>query len=148
MPSLISETEKNVLTGIFGDIFDTFQRPIIVYKSSIRTPVSVDTSNFVYGFGGSQGQDNFTYTEVTGIFPAVIRYGLPPQEITQNADINAFISAGEVSIKVRKECRDFINDGKTEKIVFDDRTFAIDSDEKKQMFLNSEFFIYKLKAVK
>ena len=32
MASLISTTEKNVLTGIFGDIFDTFQRSITIHK--------------------------------------------------------------------------------------------------------------------
>ena len=32
MPSLISETEKNNLTGIFNDIFDTFKREIVVNK--------------------------------------------------------------------------------------------------------------------
>lgn len=148
MPSLISETEKAVLTGIFGDIFDTFQRSIVVYKEPIKTIVSVTPSNFVYGFGDSQAEDTYTYTEVTGVYPAVVRYGMQPQELTQNDDIKAFISAGEVTIKVRQDCRDFINLGKTEKIVFDNRTFFLDSDEKKQTFLSSEFYIYKLKAAK
>jgi hypothetical protein len=148
MPSLISTTEKTVLTGIFGDIFDTFARDIVVYKEPIKTAIPVNPGNFVYGFGEEQGQDSFTYTEVTGVFPAVVRYGTQPQDVTQNADINAYIADGEVSIKVRKNCRDFINNGKTEKIVFDDRTFFLDSDEKKQTFLSSEFFIFKLKATK
>jgi hypothetical protein len=147
MPSLISETEKAVLTGIFGDIFDTFQRTIVVYKEPIKTQVSVLPANLVYGFGESQTEDAFTYTEVTGVFPAVIRYG-GLQETTQNSDTNAMIAEGEVSIKVRKDCRDFINGGKTEKFIFDDRTFFLDSEEKKQTFLNSEFFIFKLKATK
>lgn len=148
MPSLISDTEKAVLTGIFGDIFDTFQRSIVVYKEPIKTAVQVNPSNFVYGFGESQAEDAYTYTQVTGVFPAVIRYGNSPQDVTQNTDLNAYISAGEVNIKVRPDCRDFINNGLTEKIVFDDRTFTVDSEERKQMFLNSEFYIFKLKATK
>lgn len=147
MPSLISETEKNVLTGIFNDIFDTFQRAIVVYKEPIKTQVSVQPSNLIYGFGESQAEDAYTYSEVTGVFPAVVRYaGL--QGVTQNSELVAMIPEGEVSIKVRKDCRDFINDGKTEKFVFDDRVFFLDSEEKKQTFLSSEFFIFKLKATK
>jgi hypothetical protein len=148
MPSLISDTERQVLTGIFNDIFDTFQRSIVVYKEPIKTQVSVQPANLVYGFGESQTEDAFTYTEVTGVFPAVVRYGNQPQDVTQNSEINVMISNGEVSIKVRKNCRDFINNGKTEKFLIDDRTFFLDSEERKQTFIDSEFFIFKLKATK
>lgn len=147
MPSLISATEKAVLTGIFGDIFDTFARSIIVYKEPIKTAVpSVSSSNMIYGFGESQGEDTYVYTEVTGVFPAVIRY--KEQGIEENPEINAYISNGEVTIKVKRDCRDFIMTDKTEKIGFDNRTFILDGDERKQMFLDSEFYIFKLKATK
>ncbi len=147
MPSLISVTERQILTGIFNDIFDTFQRTIVVYKEPIKTRVNPNPANMLYGFGESQQDDAFSYTEVTGVYPAVIRYP-PTQPVDQNTEIDAMISAGEVSIKVKRDCRDFINSGKTEKIVFDSRTFTLDGDERKQTFLESEFFVFKLRATK
>jgi hypothetical protein len=146
MPSLVSTTERAILTGIFNNIFDTFQRPIIIYKEPIKTSVSVSPASMVFGFGESQGEDNFNYTEVSGIYPAVIRY---QEQITDlNGDLNAFLSAGTVHVKVRGDCRDFINQGKNEKFVVDGRTFYLDGDEKKQTFLDSEFYIFSLKATK
>jgi hypothetical protein len=146
MPSLVSENERAILTGIFNNIFDTFQRQIIVYKEPIKSRVSVPAASMVFGFGESQEQDNFTYTEVTGVFPAVIRY--QQQDIDFVGDLNSFISAGRVLVKVKPDCRDFINEGKTEKFMLDNRTFYLDGDEKKQTFLDSEFYIFTLKATK
>jgi hypothetical protein len=147
MPSLISQTEKDNLTGIFGDIFDTFCRQVIIYKEPLKTRISAyNPDNFVFGFGENQGEDGFTYTDVTGIFPATIRY--KSQDVDKNSDSNTEISQGEVSIKVKRDCRDFINSGKTEKIVLDARTFVLDGDEETRSFLDSEFWVFKLKATK
>ena len=147
MPSLISPTERAVLTGIFDNIFDTFSRTIVVYKESTKVlNSSVDSSNFIFGFGESQSQDVYTYSEVTGVFPAVVRY--KHQNIELGAEITAYIPVGEVRIKVREDCRDFINNGKTEKIVFDDKTYVLDSEEKKRTFLDSQFWVFNLRTVK
>lgn len=146
MPSLISSNEKSILTGIFNNIFETFARQVVVYKESLKTRIPNNSGAFVFGFGDSQGEDSYVYTEVTGVYPAVIRY--QDQNLIQNMDISQMISNGEVTIKVKKDCRNFINGGKTEKIVFDERTFFIDGDERKQTFLDSEFYIFKLKSTK
>ena len=44
MPTLISDTEKNNLTGIFNDIFDTFKREIVVgvFDATIRYNLDQD----------------------------------------------------------------------------------------------------------
>jgi hypothetical protein len=146
MPSLISETERANLTGIFNDIFDTFQRRIVIYKEPIRTRVAVNPENMVYGFGESQGEDAFTYTQVTGVYPATVRYA--DQPTTKPTDIPSQIPKGQISIKVKRDCRDFINSGITEKIVVDEKTWVIDGDERKQSFLDSEFWVFLLKTVK
>ncbi len=146
MASLISNSEKSVLTGIFDSIFDTFSRTIVVYKESTKIPIQVNPSNFLYGFGENQGEDSFSFVEVTGVYPAVIRY--KHQNVELGREINVYIPIGEVSIKVRKDCRDFINNGKTDKIVFDDKTYILDSEEKKQNFLDSNFWVFNLKTIK
>ena len=45
MPSLISETEKNNLTGIFNDIFDTFKREIVIHKEPKKVISQVNTAS-------------------------------------------------------------------------------------------------------
>ena len=146
MASLISATEKAVLTGIFGDIFDTFSRNITIHKEPLKTFRTVDTSNLMYGYGENQLEEQFDYTPVSGVYPAIIRYGT--QKITRGDEINVYFPDSEVTIKVKKEARDFINSGETPKITFDDREFTIDAEEKKQTFLDSQFYRFKLKSVK
>ena len=51
MPSLISDTEKANLTGIFGDIFDTFSREIYIYKQPQKVVPSGVTINTAFIFG-------------------------------------------------------------------------------------------------
>lgn len=147
MPSLISPSERQVLTGIFNDIFDTFQRTIVIYKESTKIPVNPQPQG-LFGFGDSQAQDNYTYSEVTGVFPAVVRYQSIEQPMNLNPEIVSYIPGGEVTIKVRKDCRDFINNGKTEKLLIDERIFMLDGEERKQTFLDSEFWVFKLKTSK
>jgi hypothetical protein len=147
MPSLISATERANLTGIFNDIFDTFKRTIVVYREPIKTQITnTDPNNFVFGFGESQGEEGYTYTQVSGVFDATIRY--QPQSIQINPDANIVISDGDLSIKVKKDCRDFINAGKVEKILVDERTFILNSEEEMRSFLDSQFWVFRLKAIK
>lgn len=150
MPSLISATERAVLTGIFDNIFDTFERNIVVYKEPTKTLVSPPPSENIFGFGPNQQQEVYTYQPVSGVYPALIRYGDPnqAQNADNNAEINAAIFSGPVSIKVRRDCRDFINDGPTNKLIVDGRAFLLDSDERRQSFLDSEYYVFKLRATK
>ena len=149
MSSLISDDLKATLTPYFENLFDTFQRIIIVYKESTKTLVNNNTQGFVYGFG-AQGENNYIYTEVTGVFPAKIKYGksYADQNATIEPNSNAYVYPGLVTIKVKKDCRDFINLNKTEKIVFDGRTFFINGNEREHKFLNSEMYSFELIGAK
>ncbi len=149
MSNLISSTELAGLISGFNDIHDTFCRPVAIYKEPIKTAVAVDQSNFLYGFGESQVTDAFTYTEVSGVYPATIKYSDPQNvNIDLNDDTRSYISAGGLVIKVKKDARDFIQNGKTEKFVVDGRTFFMDSEETKHTFLNDGFYVFKLKVSK
>ena len=83
----------------------------------------------------------------TGVYPALIKYA---DEQTENykSNLGAGISNGDVRIKVKKDCRDFINQGKTEKIEFDDKTWNVASEDSVRRFLDSEFFVFYLKRTK
>lgn len=151
MPSLITATERSNLTGIFNDIFDTFQRAIFIYKEPLKVPnPNARPESFAFGFGENQTEDAYTYIERTGVYPATIRYAMSASDNTfkRLPDTNVWIPEGGCSIKVKKECRDFINDGKTEKIIVDEKTYFLNSEERKQMFLDSEFWVFVLQPRK
>ena len=146
MPSLISDTEKNNLTGIFNDIFDTFKRTIIVHKEPKRVVDSVNTAS-LFGYGDPASSVNYTYVPQSGVYDATIRYNLDQTQETLG-DIPQYVSEGAVYIKVQREARDYINKGKTEKVTFDNKSFKVISEDANKSFLNSEFFVYKLESTK
>jgi hypothetical protein len=145
MPSLISETEKANLLNDFNDIFDTFHRRIVVYKEPLKTALPVDPTNMVFGFGEQQSQEGFSLTQVTGVFPATIRY--KNQDKNLLPDLHATNPKGLVSIKVKRDARDFINSGRTDRIEFDERSYVVQGYEEKRSFLNSEFYVFEVKPV-
>jgi len=144
MPSLISASELVTISTTFDDIFDTRARTLIVYKTPIKIPAPYTESNMVFGFGESQKEDAFTYQQVTGVFPAVIcnNKGVT---ILDNAEIMSRISSLEARIKVRKDCRDYINNGPTDKFVFDERTFYSQGEE---ININGQFWLFDLITTK
>ena len=146
MPSLISDAEKQKLTGIFTDIFDTFKREIVVHKEPRKVISQVNTAS-LFGYGDPASSVNYTYEPVSGVYSATIRYDMN-QEPERLADIPQNISMGNVYIKVQENARDYINKGKTEKITFDNKSFKIISEDANRSFLDSKFFIYRLEATK
>jgi hypothetical protein len=146
MPSLISETEKNNLTGIFNDIFDTFKREIVIHKEPKKVISQVNTSS-LFGYGDPASSINYSYTPVSGVFQATVRYNLE-QETERLADIPSQVSVGGVFIKVQEPARNYINKGKTERVTFDNKSFKVVSEDANKSFLNSKFYVYKLEATK
>lgn len=148
MGSLVSATEKSILTGIFDQSFQTFQRDIVVFKEPIKQALVSSNSNpSLFGFGDPQVENEYIYTPVSGIFPAVVRYNNPNKvgatHLLQNT--NVFVPVGEVKIKVQKDCYDFIESGKTDKIVFDNRDFYFAGKGQAYPFLGSLYYMYQLK---
>ena len=146
MPSLISDTEKQKLTGNFTDIFDTFKREIVIHKAPRKVISQVNTAS-LFGYGDPASSVNYSYEPVSGIFSATIRYDMN-QETERLADIPQNISLGNVYIKVQEGAKNYINKGKTEKITFDNKSFKIISEDANKSFLDSKFYVYRLEATK
>ena len=49
-----------------------------------------------------------------------------------------------VKLKVEKTARDYINNGITESLEFDDKKFFIKSSDVKEVFLNKNYYVYVL----
>lgn len=143
MPSLLSETEKNNLTPLLEDLFDTFARDIIIHKE----PKKIITSNpetHLIGYGENAIQENIEYVLESQTFKAKVKYN-SDQDIDKLREVDNTLSKGIVKIKVRKAARDYILDGrKTEKIEIDGNFFNIISDESVKKFFNTTFYVFFL----
>ena len=60
------------------------------------------------------------------------------------SEVSSNASKGVVKIKIEKEARDYIKDGKTERVVIDSTSFNIISDDKLQNFLGLQYYVYFL----
>ena len=144
MASLISTNERTVLTGIFDDIFDTFQRSVTIYKESKKAIEQINLDG-VFGYGEYSMPANYEYIPVSSSFPAVIRYA-NDAEYKEVDEVTSNIPFGHATMKVKQDARNYIKDGKTEKITFDDKTFELASSDKVQRFLDSEYYIFLVRS--
>lgn len=152
MAGLVSDVEKSGALLVFSGSFDTWSRQIIVFKESIKTPVDTPSSNNLFGFGDSQMNTIYTLTPKSGIFQAIVRYNdidrNPARDSVLSSEILARIYSGPISIKVRKDCRDYLNDGETQSVQIDNQVFLVNSDERLQTMWGSEYYIFALRKTK
>ena len=107
MADLLSSTEKLAYGNVFNDMHDTFSRKIIVFKTPIRTVISTDINyNFLYG--NSQDGFDVSYTPVSGIFDARIKW-LDPQSLKGYKEIKEEIHGNVCRLKIKKDARDFLD---------------------------------------
>lgn len=150
MASLLNETEKNNLTPLIEDLFDTFARDIIVHKEPKKIIKNINT-NSLAGYDENVNPENYEYIPESNIFKAKIKYENEQDLAALNhlGGLRSLISQGIVKIKVRKDARDYILDGrKTEKIEFDGKAFNIISDESVKKFFNTVYYVFYLQTTK
>lgn len=150
MAGLISSSEMQIVSGLYDDTFNTFQRNIVVYKEPIKNAIVSRTNPNnpnLFGFGDAQVETQYTYTPISGVFPAIVRYvsknNIGKSEMMM--DTNAFVPVGEVKIKVKPDCYNFIESGTTDKITFDNRDFYFVGKAQAMPFLGNLFYTYQLK---
>ena len=147
--SLLSNLEIDTFTGIYAQHFDTFSysrtRLLQIHKEPTKTLVNAPAPAF-YGYGQPpQAQlQNFVLTPVSGIYPVVVNYEKKQNEIEID-EVKNTNEDGKVRIKVEKNCRDFIEDGKkNEKFVVDGNTFNQITSDNVQSFLGLKYYLYTL----
>ena len=145
MASLLSSTEVSAATGVLQDLFDTFSRPILIYKEPKKIINQLST-NSLPGYGEAAIKTNISYIPVSGTFEAKVKYN-PKQELELLPELKSRVSKGVVKIKVEREARDFIvQNGRTEKIVIDNKPYNVITDDTMKRFLTSEYFVFFLEA--
>ena len=143
MASLLSSVEISGITGTFEDIFDTFKRTIVIHKEPTKV-VATPSSGMLFGYGDDSNQPNYTYTPRSVSYFAKISYVQRRSDDPYIRELTSRVENDLVRIKVKENAKNYINDGKTEKITFDNKTYKIAGNEIVKNFLGSEFFIYYL----
>jgi hypothetical protein len=149
MPSLLTEVEKNNLTPLLEDLFDTFARDIIVHKEPKKIVINSST-NSLAGYDDSSNENNFTYIPENKTFKAKVKYE-NAQDIEASKTLEGFpnlLTQGLVKIKVRKDAKDYISDGKVERIEIDGKSFNLTTAAAVKKFFNVTFYVYFLKETK
>jgi hypothetical protein len=146
MASLLSSTEIAGITGIFGDIFDTFKRDVVIYKEPKKVISQINTEN-IFGYGEPSNAVNYTYTPQSGTYSAKIRYIERSSDDPYVVQLGSDIETSIVRLKVRDDARQYINQGKTEKIEFDGKSFKVRGNEIIKNFLGSELYVFYLEEV-
>lgn len=145
MASLLSAADKAVATGAMGDLFDTFNRNIVIFKESKITYTDT-TSPQLFGYNERSNDSNVTYTQYSGVYPALITHNTN-QDKPYLKDISQRVDKGEIYIKVKTDARDFIENGKTLNISADGFLYKIVSHDSRRNFLSSNLCEYYLERV-
>ena len=142
MANLLANTDTSSFTGILADHFDTFKKDIVIYKEPKKV-VNVSSNSVMAGYGENSDSSNVSFVAVSGAFSALVTYQ-GKQDLPYISDVSANISKGMIKIKVEKDARDYIKNGKTERVVVDNSSFNIVSDDKLQNFLGLKYYVYFL----
>lgn len=146
MASLLNEVEKNNLTPLIEDLFDTFARDIVVHKEP-RKIIKNSIDKNLLGYQSISTQ-NIDYIPENKTFKAKIKYQTE-QDLKNIPNLGYDISKGVVKIKVRKDARDYIfNGAKTEKIEIDGLFFNIITDEAVKKFFNTTYYVFFVQRTK
>tara|TARA_Y100000593_G_scaffold93138_1_gene186924 strand:+ start:6949 stop:7392 length:444 start_codon:yes stop_codon:yes gene_type:complete len=143
MASLVTQTEIDVFTGDFQNLFDTFKRSITVHKSPKKVISAINT-DFLYGYGEASDQANYTYEPVSRDFEAMVQYKdhQEADELGGVSEIRYF--AGDLRIKVDEDTKDYIKDGKTEKVTVDGKDFQVMTEESVKYFFGMKLYVFHL----
>ena len=140
MANLLSDTDKANFTGVLDELFDTFQRELTVHKEPVKKILNVNSSNGYAGYGDTPNLENIEYVTKSQTFQAMISY-MDRTQSDLDTELNIQVPRNAaVRIKVKKEARDYIKLGKTERIEIDGKSFNVVGDE--SVKYNFGYYLY------
>ena len=149
MASLLQTTEITSLVSILGDVFDTFKRQITINKSPKKVISQINQSQ-LFGYGEAANPVNYTYAPQSGIYYAKVSY-LEYKGDEYIQDFQSKVDSNLVRIKVQSDAKEYIENGTTENIEIDNKTFNLLGDYIVKNFLGSNgytTYIYYLQETK
>ena len=147
MSSLISDSEKNLLQKAFDSVHDTFARPIYYFKEAQTVVLQTSPS-----FNSIYGQNNLK----TETIKKVVQSGSFNARITYDTDkTNSYISDPEIDsqlklrmpdgyVRIKVDSSGYNTIKETKRVIFDDRTFSIESDVRPHGLFKPSYYTFFL----
>lgn len=146
MPGFLNQSHIHKLTGALGTHFKTFKKQVIFHKEPQKTVNIININNSpIYGYGEtSQPTSSYTYTPVSGVYDCQVSLNAD-QKTVELEEAKNQIGQGRIRIKVEKDAKDFIEDGrKMERIEFAGQSFNVITFDGVQDYLGLRYFCYFL----
>ena len=99
------------------------------------------------GYGNDSNPENITYQPESKTFKAMIRYG-DKQTVSADDFAGMQIPRGTVSIKVQEDAREYINNGSTEKVDLDGKSFKVATSDSVKDHFGYQLYVYFLEEIK
>lgn len=145
---LLSEDERQQIKSSYEDFFETFRKEIVVHKTSEIVVSDINLSQ-VFGYEEGANVENYSYEHQSKIFYALIVFPTRgDQTLGVMTEMAAMIPEGEIRIKVKEDCKDYIQVGKTEKIEVKNKNYTLISTEAEVNNILTGYYIFKLKEIK
>ena len=147
MASFLSAGDIAAFHNDINTHFDTFKRLITVHKTPVKR-ITISTSNpQMIGYQTDSIEEQIEYVPESQDFYAIIKYenSVTPDLIEQ---IQIKTSNPVVSIKVQSDARDYILNGNTEKITFDDKSFNVISTDIVKSYQGLKYYLFYLEETK
>lgn len=147
--SFLTDSERDEIRAMQGELFDTFKEEILLYKAPSKTFLvktqEASDYNFAYGVQLDVDNSNVTYAPTSGTFWATIEY-VDQQDNQQTEFVNnanPLLPKGIVKVCVSgTTARDFMKSSK--KIFFDGENFTILSDIRPRGMFEREYYEFWL----
>jgi hypothetical protein len=147
MASLLTSAQKTIFKKGLDDLFDTFKQDIVVYKDAQIEVINVNQPR-MFGYNERVDISNINFVPVTGVFSALVNYNKDQKQSYLN-ELGNLISKGDVSIKVKSDAYDFIeNNGTTLNISINDTLYKILSSESFRRYITPDYYTYYLERVR
>lgn len=130
----------------FDLYFDSFSRDIVVHKEPKKILVSPQTAP-IFGYDSQTNPAQYTFIPQSQIFKARISYN-KKQNIESMQEIQFNVPQGQVTIVVKEDAKNYIDNNKTIKIEFDGKAFKLVSTAAIRRFLTKTYYQYFLEETK
>ena len=145
--SFISEEVAAEFSKSYDDFFNHFSRPFIVHKEPVKVMQQLESAP-LYGYGSNSDPVNYTYIPVSATFSGRIYYNNARDTDAVDSDLKLVFARGDVTLKVKQDAKDYISNGKTIKVEFDDKTWNIITEDIVKKYLNNTYYVYGLEQTK
>lgn len=143
---LLSVAQKQSFVDIALKHLPTFWEPIVIYKEPQAIIANVSNSVSYPGYRETSNESNITYEPVYQTFSGFV-FKMAVTPANQLPQINQRVFDGKVRLKVEEDAKDYIMNGKTEKIVAGGKDWNLVGGPETQNFLTLTYYYFDLKEL-